>query len=169
MLVVLVDSLVTQLRQACRPTLTRWAFFRLSLSLEQVRRNYSTMLYVYKFTDIPFCGRTAMPSEQQLQHLEASSVVATAGDFIDGFLQWHIDGLEEIEKGKALVDAAAEALGRYIDFLRTAEQQRQNAIEQAFELLQAAGYTPAQIAAARDALNQDPTRKPEKTKTRRTR
>ena len=110
-----------------------------------------------------------MVTEAQRQHLNASHVLAKAGSFLDAFSQGYAEDLEALEKGKVFLDEAAQALGIYVEFLRTAETEKQKAVAQAFELLQTAGYTPAQIAAARDALNQDPTRKPETTKTRRTR
>ncbi|AMO37150.1 hypothetical protein [Thauera humireducens] len=110
-----------------------------------------------------------MLTEAQRQYLNASNVLANAGSFLDAFSQGYAEDLESLEKGKVFLDEAAQALGIYVEFLRNAETERQKVVTYAFEILQAAGYTPAQIAAAKDALNQDPTRKPEKTQTRRTR
>lgn len=110
-----------------------------------------------------------MVTEAQRQHLNASHVLAEAGSFLDAFSQGYAEDLEALERGKVLLDEAAQALGIYVEYLRAAETEKQKVVTYAFELLQAAGYTPAQIAAAKDALSQDPTRKPEKMKTRPTR
>jgi len=90
-----------------------------------------------------------MPSEQQTQRLKASGVVAEAGDFINGFCQEQIDGVKELERGKALIDAASKALGGYIDFLRTKEKQE--AAERAFEVLRSGGHSKDEIEALRKA------------------
>lgn len=110
-----------------------------------------------------------MVTEAQQQYLNASDALAKAGGFLDAFSQGYADGLEALEQGKVFLDEAAQALGIYVEFLRNAETEKQRVATYAFELLQAAGYTPAQIAAAKDVLNQDPTRKPEKTKASRAR
>lgn len=110
-----------------------------------------------------------MVTEAQRQYLNATGVLAKAGGFLDAFSQGYAEDLESLEKGKVFLDEAAQALGIYVEFLRNAETEKQKVVTYAFELLQAAGYTPAQIAAAKDALDQDPTRKPEKTKVSRAR